>query len=262
MDFLNFTIPFTLGIPLKYIYGIMMIPLLLIWVFIFIKYPRYRKSMLIGLFVTGTVGHISQYMMYRHDWFRMLGILGGDWTPIEDFVLAGVNSGLVFVCWPILTGQHFSEGKKLNINTLLKLITFWLIMFFIPYYLWTLGVHSFTVEWTIYLVYIVAVLTYRTDLIVKSLVSSLLITTATIPFYIVIQFLTDDFAKRHYFIENLSGVTFLNIPIEDYLWYLMVNVLLSVFYHYIFESKFENSKLSFKNSIKSIKALLSLKKIS
>jgi hypothetical protein len=260
MEILPIEIPFTLGVPLQYIYGLMMIPLFLIWLFLFYKYPRYRKAMLIGFIVTGTVGHVSQYMMYRHDWFRMLGIFGTDWTPIEDLIIAGTNSGIVFLAWPILTGQNFKEQKEFNLSTGLKLAAFWLVMFLIPYYLWTIGVHSYTVEWTVYTVFIVAVLISRTDLIIKSLVSSVLITLGTIPFYIIIQFLVEDFATRHYFFEELSGTTFLNIPVEDYIWYLFVNVLLSVFYHYIFESKFEDSKVNLKNSLKSIRSLLSLKK--
>lgn len=237
----------------------MMIPLSLIWIFLYYKYPQYRKSMIIAGIVSGTLGVISEQLMYHYDWWRTISIFGNRWTILEDFIVAGTNGGIAVIMWSILTGQHFKETLKINKETIVNLSIFWIIGLFFPYAMYLLGIHSFVAEIITYNIFLLTVFMKDSRLFKKGLVSSLFVTLGTIPFYILIQMIFPGYAEYHYIFKKLSGITFISIPIEEFIWYFNVNLLLFVFYHHIFESEFKDIKLSFKRIKSSISGLISFK---
>ncbi|MCA9748727.1 MAG: hypothetical protein KC414_06450 [Romboutsia sp.] len=240
---------------------IAMIPLLMVWSFLLYKYPKYRQTFLVAGFFSGTVGHISVLLMFRYDWWQPISFMGNQITTLEDLILAGTNAGLVLIAWPLLTGIDYSETLKLSKKTLMQFVMWWLINLLFVYSLYLLGVHSFFASIIVYGIFISTVYMKRFDLIIPSFLSATIVTLGTIPFYVVIQWLNNSYAVSHYHLDKLIGATFLNIPIEDFVWYFSVNLLLAVSYHFIFETKFEDKKLSRSSTIKSIKNLFSLKKI-
>ena len=112
-----------------------------------------------------------------------------------------------------------------------------------------------------YALFVFTVSIHRKNLVFIYIISSLVITLGTVPFYIGIQLLNNNYVAEHYQLDKLLGPTLLNVPIEDFAWYLFINVLLALSYHYIFDSEFEKKKITAKQIWESIKKFFSLKQI-
>jgi hypothetical protein len=238
-----------------------MIPLSVIWFFLYYKYPKYRKAMIVAGIISGTLGVVSEQLMYHYDWWKTISIFNNRWTIIEDFIVAGTNGGFAVVIWSICTGQHFEETLSISKETIFRLMIFWIIGLLFPYSMYLLGIHSFVAEIITYNLFLLTIFIKERDLFPKAIISSLIITAGTVPFYLLIQLIFPTYSQEHYFLDKLSGITFINIPIEDFVWYLNVNVILFVFYHYIFESKFQSNPINYKNIKHTLQKFLNFKQV-
>lgn len=182
-----------------------------------------RKSLLKLSCLFAILGPISA-LVWFNDWWRPATILGYQ-AGIEDAVLGFTNGGLATHLYLFFFNAQSTSSfaKNWQVSTLLILyiiiVTLGLLYFQLnSFYANIFGLTS---------VLIVA-LSYRRDLWLMSVISGLALLLATIPVYALIYFLAPTWIDATWNFTQLSGYTFLKVPIEDYIWYFMLGSALSL----------------------------------
>src|SRR5262249_50685110 len=95
------------------------------------------------------------------------------------------------------------------------------------------GLHSFVASGVGALVALALVLRARPDLAPVAVGSAVVGTLASLPIYWLMEGLLPGFIAASWYLDRLSGVLLLGIPLEDLVWYLYTAALWGVYYKYL-----------------------------
>jgi hypothetical protein len=225
-----------------YSYLIGILPLMIIWLFLFFWRKDTRKMMLMLSFIFGIAGLIVD-PIYALDWW-FPKTLTGTMPGIESFLLGFAAAGITAVAYIEIFSKKLRSRKKKeesekNIN-LLIITTLTLIIFVGCYSI--LGWNSYYSSFPAFLIPLLIIYFKRKDLIIESLVSGILLTIISLLFYIIPEIVTPGWIESAWNFEMISGITFLKAPIEDLIWFFMTGLYIGPLYEYWQNKKLVNKK--------------------
>lgn len=239
----------------QYSYLIGDLALLVVWLFLFIKRKDLRKSMIFVSLMFALLG-IAAEGIYIQDWWHPLTITNTG-VGIEDFIFGWVVGGIAAVVYEEFANRKIRKEKRIEkifksnfYNAIFPLILLF-VLFFGSFLLLKLNsFYSSVVAFTISIAYIWI---QRRDLIPSSIFSGLLLFLISLIGYIVPELMSPGWIRYNWFMQNLSGITILTIPIEDLIWFFLTGAFIGPLWEYWQQQKLVNIKR--KNSKKSHKSI-------
>lgn len=224
-------------LPIKFTYLFYSCLFFIPWFLIFIKRKDLRKLMILnGLFAL-VLGSIINYFYWIKDWWQPHSITGTRFY-IEDLLLGfgsgGVSASLyLYVFNKKLVTSDLISKKRLFF--FLALTAMGLIFFLILIHL--LRMSSFMATLIVgSIVYLILAFLNKT-LIKASIINSFLMFLLVIPIYMLAIFVTPGFIEKTWMMNNLMGIKFFGVPIEDYIFYLITGAGSFFFYPFLFKFK-------------------------
>ncbi len=187
----------------------------LVWVGLYAARRDARREMLIMSVIGAILGPLAQ-IFYIRDYFAPTTITG---TPIgiEDALIGFLIGGISAALYELWLWDRVERPAKAGVLSLvvvaLVLSTAW--MFIAVFYLGIPSVYAST----IFLMVIgVSMITYRPRLAKNAVYSGVLLTVFFFLFYQLYFWLYPDIVDAWWYLSNVSGIIFINVPLEEYLW--------------------------------------------
>ena len=228
-------------LPIKYTYLLGSSLFIIPWILIYIKRLDLRTLLFqIGL-IFAPVGLFAEYFWWTKDWWHPLTITNTT-IGIEDAILGFFSSGVCASLYLILFKKKIIVDrttlmKKKIIN--LSFMIFINIAIFI--FLFNIGINSFLCTLITMSISTILLLKNKRNLLAPVAINGFLMILLVIPFYSIMTFVTPTFVEKTWIIPNLIGVYFLNIPIEDYVFYFLSGLLCLSGFIYLKEGTLDNS---------------------
>ena len=219
------------GLPVEYGYLFFTSLFLVPWAILFLLRRDLRHEMLTMSIFFALIGILGEGLWYTIDWVNPETIVGMPVGP-EDIILGFGAAGVAAVVYEEVFKKHYAQSpKKVNLLTHF-LIPLLLFVGVTSGAFWILNLHSFEAN----IIGFASALTYgyllRPDLITNSLISGLLLTLISVPAYLISLRVFPDLKESYWQLENLSGIELLNVPIEDFIWWMGAGALIGPFYEF------------------------------
>lgn len=209
--------------------------LLLIWFLIFIFKKRLRKEMLIASLII-TPAALSEVFFVPGYWTP--DTIGNPKLSVEDFIFTFAVGGIIAVVYELVMKGKIKHQRLCNCfgGGLFPgvILSIGVIAIFLAH-----AVFKINFMYAVYIgiaVNVMLIVITRPDLIKKILYSGLLFGLFYFLFFSVFAFFFPDFI-RHWNLNNLSGIIFLGVPLEEIIWAFGVGALLGPIYEYLLSIK-------------------------
>lgn len=215
--------------------------LLLVWLLLFLWRKDTHKEMLIISTLFGIAGLASE-PIYTIDWWQPLTITGTR-VGIEDFLFGFWVGGISAVIYEIVFKKKVrprkigTNYKPINLVTLNIVLA---LLFFGGFFI--LRLNSFYASIFAFTPLILFIWIKRSDLIINSLFSGLLLSAVGLLWFWVPELITPGWIKTHWLFENLSGVLILKAPLEDLIWGFLAGAFIGPLYEFWQQVKLINIK--------------------
>jgi len=215
-----------------------------IWLTLFVWKKDRKKEILFMSFLFGVVGLLIE-PIYLSDWWKPLTITGTA-IGIEDFLFGFVIGGIASVIYEEVFKKRIKirkvnkerkkwENKHFAIY-LLSLSAIFLITFFV-FKLNTFIGSIITLGIGTIIIYI-----KRKDLIICSIVTGILLTALVFIVYNVTEVITPGWVHAFWYFKNVPNIIFLNVPIDDIIWYFLAGALIGPLYEFWKEGRLIKAK--------------------
>ena len=186
---------------------------------------------------------IFEYLMFTNDWWRPDTITGTR-VGIEAFLLGFTNGGIGAVLFEYINnkrtrsirkdsrlGLFFKQHPYLIWLPYLVGIAFMVIGYFV------LDFHSFWATFIGLALTVIIILIIRHDLIIDSIIGGISMLLVAIPVYLIIMHYFPGVVDKFWYLDLLSGILILGIPIEELLIYFTGGMLAAPSYEFIFKKR-------------------------
>ncbi|MFH1325486.1 MAG: lycopene cyclase domain-containing protein [archaeon] len=219
----------------QYTYLVISLLFFIFWSILFLKRKDTRKEMLIISLIFGVIGLFVE-PIYITDWWKPLTITGTA-VGIEDFLFGFAFGGVASVCYEVSFKERIKikrKNKKQNFN-LFILLGIAGFLFFGSFYIF-----NFNTFYATLLAFIMPTLVIwlkRKDLIVNSLMSGAISLFISVIVYAVMEYLTPGWIDEFLLFQNIPKIIFLNMPLDDIIWFFLAGLWIGPLYEYWQEGK-------------------------
>jgi len=225
-------------LPYKYAYilGTLLI-CFPIWLLLFLRRKDLRKEILFTSLVGGFFGPVSQ-LIYTKDYWKP-ELFSNHTIGIEDFLFGFFIAGIAASIYEEVYGKRFAKRTQRNTNWHMNFISL-VVVVFGTFFILTLStnVNSIYASMIAFLVGTSIIFFKRRDLAKDTLFSGLFLAIFGLITYTVLLALYPDLITRWWFMDNISGVFVLGIPIEEIMWGFTGGMFIGPFYEFIVGLKF------------------------
>lgn len=188
-------------------------------------------------------GVIFEYLMWTVDWWKPDTVTGTR-VGVEDIVLGFTNGGVGAVLYEYINKKRArSLRKNSRLGSFFEHHPYWIwlpfltgLVFMVIGY-WYLGMHSFWATFIGISLAVFLILIIRQDLLFDSIFGGVSLLLVAIPVYLIIIYFFPGVIERFWFLDNLSGILILGIPIEELAIYFSGGMIAAPSYEYIFRKK-------------------------
>jgi hypothetical protein len=218
----------------QYSYLILGLIFLIFWIVLFIWRKDTRKEMLVISFIFGIAGLLVE-PVYINDWWKPFTITNTA-IGIEDFLFGFVIGGIAAVIYEIIfrkkikTRRFFRKSESERNLNFLFLALLLAGLFFGSFYI--LKLNTFYSSIITFAISISAIWLKRKDLILDSLVTGALLIALSFLVYTLTNFVTLDWVRAFWYFKNVPDIIFLNVPIDDIIWYFLAGALIGPLYEF------------------------------
>lgn len=215
----------------QYAYLELSLIFLIIWILFFLWRKDLRKEILFVSLVMAPMGPLNEILFYFNDYWRP-ETFTSVYMGIEDLIYAFSIGGIGATFYYMVFNKKYSKPVY-------KGFPYYLSLFFmagLPLELFlnkVVGVNSIYVTCAFLIVISIIMLMLRTDLWWSALASAFLFTVLFSLVYILWIKLYPNIFKDWWMIGNISGIQFLRVPIEEFLWAFSWGFTSALFYKFI-----------------------------
>ena len=189
--------------------------------------------------IFGFLGIIMQYV-YIADWWHPMNITN-TLVGVEDFLFGFTEGGIAAVAYQVIFQRRLEihkVNKKETLKQNKKFIIFFLSTFLILFTLfYLLKINTFYSTVATSVITIAYVWIKRTDLIINSLASGLLLCIFSLPAFIIPELVTPGWIKSAWSLNNFSEAIILKAPLEDIIWFLLIGAYTGALYKFWRDAK-------------------------
>lgn len=183
-----------------------------------------KFGVFVGLWSIG-----SSYFLWTQDWWQPMTVTGTI-VGVEDFIFGFAIGGILIAGYEFFFQKKLKESSKYSDGweRTRMILTLFLSSFFITYTL--LGFPSW-LSWSISSILgAILIAYYREDLVKVSLGTGTIALAYSIVGYQVLLLYNPNFVQQTYLLDQLSGILFLGVPIEEYIWFFTSGCLVGPYY--------------------------------
>jgi len=202
-----------------------------VWLILYIHRKDLRREMIFMGIIIAIGAVFLEAFVWTKDWWQPETITGTV-VGIEDILFGFLVGGIIASIYEEIfkdklvhiRGKKDHHVKHFFIVVLLSI----LIGNFTFFYL---NMHSYYASVLSMLIPILVIYFYRRDLIILSLATGAIVTLISIPIYCISLFF-DPTAINIWLHQNISGILFLGIPIEDLVWFFVTGMFIAPLYEF------------------------------
>ena len=201
------------------------------WVLLYAYRKDLRNEMLVMSSIVAIFGFIMEALVWTEDWWRPITITG-TLVGIEDLLFGFGLGGMTAVAYEELFKMK-NVRKKVDLNHVKHLAILLAVSSAVgSFFYFVLGYNSF-VTWTVsttaatIVIYVI-----RPDLIIDSLATAFILTLFSIILFAILNSIEPGFVYSWWLFENLSGIIFLLIPLEDIIWFFTTGLFVGPIYEF------------------------------
>jgi len=208
--------------------------------------PKYRKPMLILWLTISLAWPLSEYIWMTKDWWHPETITNTTiW--IEDFIFSFAHIIIpMFIYKLIFKKDTNKDFKKENIDMKIfstNLILWFLIPFSLSWILFSIFKINSIISVNIWMtIACVIMIIKRKDLFIPAFLTWFILLIIAIPAYTILYILNSDYVNQIWYMQKLSWILFLEIPIEDIIWYWIYGFMMWWAYEFLFDFKLIDKK--------------------
>lgn len=195
------------------------------------------------------IGLCATYLWWIKDWWHPITITGTR-IGIEDLFMSISHLGIGVFGYMLIfrkkTDGMFS-WRPIFIFHFLKRFSLWFILSFGTTFVcfYFLSIRSFESTLAGMVVAGAYLLIKRPDLLKPMVLNGILFLVAALPIYLILEKIYPlESANLIYYMDKLTGLTLLRIPIEDLAWYWFLGFFLGGAYPYLTKSKYIDNKIN------------------
>ncbi len=217
-------------LSLRYAYLALDTVFLLFWFFLFLHRKDLRKEMLVSSIMAGVLAVCFEFFFIKDYWTP---ILWNGWAVgLEDFLYGFAIGGVASVVYEEVFKKRFTL-KKSHTHHWRYLFLLYLIslpVFFLAREL--LGVNTMYSILGSFIAAVVYIMFLRSDLWRDALWSGVLCLCITFLAYMPVLVIFPDFISAFWHLENISGVLFFGVPLEEFIWAFTFGLVVGPFYEW------------------------------
>lgn len=216
----------------EYTYLVGSLITVLIWIILFYYRKDLRKEMWIMGIIFGIAGLIMEALFYTKDWWNPPTITGS-LIGIEDFLFGFGIAGVSAVIYEEVFRKRLVSRKKMkhpHTKQLSFLILLSIISFSFSFYI--LNYNSFISGLVATLIPLFIIYIIRPDLILDSLVSGFIIVIIAFIDFAILNIIKPNFVYSWWLLDQLTGIVFLGVPLEDIIWFLTTGMYIGCIYEF------------------------------
>jgi hypothetical protein len=219
-----------ISISERYAYGYLIgaIAYVLLWALIFWRRPDLRREMMVMSALSVLYGLPHEYFLWTRDWWHPPTITGTR-VGLEDLLYAIGNGGTLAVLYAVVFRRRLVQVVPAS-SLVFRLLPYLVNGFMPPLLVAVTGLHSFIASGIGALLALAVILRARPDLIRVAVGSAVIGTLVSLPFYGLMEGLLPGFIASSWYIDRLSGILLLGIPIEDLIWYFYTAMVFGTYY--------------------------------
>ncbi|QNM84399.1 hypothetical protein H9W90_09290 [Polaribacter pectinis] len=205
-----------------------------IWLFIFFKRKDLRKKLIRTSIAGAIISPITEYFHFK-DYWTPPSVLKYGYIYLEDVIMGAMIISVVATIYETVFSLKlitYRKEKKLR-----YLFYTMFVLSFIAVYVFTgmLGVNSIFSYCGLFILYAVIMVFFRPDLIKASLWSALLSWVIQMVIYIpLFTFFAPTYWEKYFLLANTKyGITFLNIPYTEMLYFITIGFTMGIFYEFV-----------------------------
>ncbi len=229
----------------QYTYLILSITFFLFWIILYYLRKDLRKEMLVISIIFAFAGPFAEIVYFKDWWepFTLTNSLISIEPLIIGFAIGGIASVLAEEVFKL---KHRKEKKKpfkkiksenLNAFILLSLLAF---IFFISFFI--LRLNSLATTILSFGVPAIIICLKRRDLFYNSILSGASLIIMAMIIYNIVELITPGWIEAFWQFNNTPKLVFLNMPLDDIIWYFLAGAFIGPLYEYWKEDRLVNKK--------------------
>lgn len=215
-----------------YAYLLLGLFFLILWILCYCLRKDLRPLMMKVSIAGAIVGPLSEIWYFR-DYWSPLTIVGQGVISPEDVLFGFAVFGVAFAALPVVTGRRFTQSSP---PSWWMLIVF-LVSFFPAFFLLTDvgGINSIITASLVMLLWAVAVVILRREMLWHSLMSGVLLAGFSIVIYLALLNVATEYLSKYWFLWGTPlGLTVLGgVPLTEIIWYFCLGCCASVIAPYV-----------------------------
>jgi hypothetical protein len=213
---------------------------LIIWLVLFFFNKNDRKEQWIMSLFGVVLGPIAQEM-HLVDWWNPQ-FFHDSLIHIEDIIFGFSVVGISGIIYDVIFVKKLRKLKKLRVKTSYFLTSFIIAVFSLFGLFFIFGIASFITNIIAALIMFVFITIKRHDLVSSMLITGVILTLISIPAYLIGLAIDPNWITSQWYLDNLSGVMFIGIPVEEFAWFFTVGIGASALYEFAYGIKLVKKK--------------------
>ncbi len=215
----------------KYFYFIGITVFVPIWVILFSKKERRKDMLFIGILM-GIGAVVIEHLYAKLDYWSPVFIFPK--FPFEDFYYGFIFGGISAEFYELIFKVRDSKRRRYPTHKSLIIISALITGFSFLVLVTLVGMNSIVAHVIPPLVIGLVVVTMRREFLVFSVFNGVAIAIITFFMFQILLFIYPDMLLNHWMLENLSGIYFFNLPVEELLFAFSVGFGAANIYEVIF----------------------------
>ncbi len=214
------------------------LPILILWFGVVVwhliryhtfKFHKFRFS--VGNHYLMMSSFVIGLLLYAYDIHSVKPII-----MFFGFALAGISG----VIYEELFGKHFLRRRDRKVHWSWFITSFIGLVILITWFFYSrVGINSIYATSIAFVCIAICIIFIRRDLIWDSLLSGILVACVMLLSYLIFLTIFPEAIKRWWFLNNISGILFLGIPIEELLWAFSWGLVGGPIYEFMVGLKFK-----------------------
>ena len=191
---------------------------------------------IIGAFV----GPLSE-LWYLTDYWRPQ-LFNNRMIGIEDFLFGFFISGIATSIYEEVFGKRFIKRSRREHRWYLGVFPFLILgIIFTSILVFGIGINSLYSTVAILIIFSLVIIYKRRDLLFDSLLSGILLGVIMILIYLILLTVFPELINRFWYLDSLSNIFILRIPIEELIWAFAVGMFVGPLYEFLVGLRLKNN---------------------
>lgn len=201
-----------------------------IFLFIFLKRKDLRSRMIAAGIIVGTIGIFSEFVFFQDYWNPPLIFRFGKFGGIEDFLFGSAFGGIGVVLYDVIFHKKLRKSFHPQVWIAPIVILSQLLSVYLFFYL--LGINSIYASAIGFIIPLIAIISFRKDLILEVIFSAILAGLLLISVELFMLLFAPEYLENYFLLHGKTLLIFGVAPITELIWGMCFGALAGPLYDF------------------------------